>query len=690
MGRFAKSKIKKILFVSYSNIGDAVLSLPVLERLRSFFPQARIDVVHGIRSRVVFEYDPRVHKRFVYDRRKPWKERIRFFYGLWRTRYDLVVDLRGSLFGFLGRRRTPFFRWPHPIHMRDRHLSMLSGLGIPLEQPNGILPPSEGVRLSMNDALRSIGGRFDSRLIVIAPGSRSPLKQWGEENYARLADRLVGHLGVHIAWVGEKSEEPIIRRICQQMQFPSTDLVGKTSWDECVYVIGQSSLVITNDSAPTHAADQLGKKVMVFFGPTDPAKYGPQGSPDGVLFRKKFCSPCEKPFCRYKHECMKEITVDEAYKRAVALLNNDGGRAEKRILFVRLDRIGDVLLSLPAIHAVRRRFPKAKLTAMVRPYAQSIVERSEDVDDVMVYDYRDRAGQHRFPLGYFRLLHEIRKRKFDMVFVLHPTLRSHVLCFLAGIPRRVGYAVRGNWLLTETTPDRRHLGTQHESDNVLDLVKPFALHDGPKRLKFSLHPEDSREAKEALASEGMGSNERYFVFHPGTSHRSKQWPRERFLRLGHLLQETWGYGIVLVGDGRHTALNRWICDAMGGRCLDLSGRTSVVRLAAVLSGCEILVSNDSGPVHLAVAVERPVISIFGRSEPGLGPGRWGPLGENCRAIQKDVGCVVCLADKCTIDFECLKAVWPEEVFDAVRSLLGEPNAARSAESVYGCQPAFFK
>lgn len=640
----------KILFVSFSNVGDAVLSLPALERVIERYPKADIDVVCGPRAVIVFEKDKRIRRILTSDRRQKWGEKIDFFLKLRKERYDRVIDLKRNRSQALGRQ-----------HKRDAHLAALKPFGIPAGPAFAALPPSRPAR---------------HPLIVIAPGSRSHIKQWPAASFRTLADRLASN-GAQIVWIGDAAERKLIEEIRAGMKSPGKNTAGETDWHQTVSLIQSADLVITNDSAPLHAADHAGRKVLCFFGPTDPAKYGPQRSPEGVLFRQKFCSPCESARCRYNMECMSQITPDEAYKRASAMLAGTALPAAKRFLIVRLDRLGDLLLSLPALAALRRAHPAARVTALVRPYTQPIADRAAEIDDVISYDYR-RGGAQRSLKGYFRLVRELRKRRFDAAFILHPTFRSHLLCFLAGIPVRIGYAARGGALLTRSIPDRRHEGAQHESRNVMDVIAAFGAAPIEAYPQISIFQEDENEPAALLEEAGASIHAPYVVFHAGSSSRSKEWPAGHFIELGRLLKKEFGHPIVLVGDAGHAALNESIRTGIGEGALNLSGKTRLTCLAALLRRSRLLVTNDSGPAHVGAASGARVISIFGRNQPGLSSVRWRPLGERARVLQKDPGCAVCLADDCPIGFECLKMLTPEDVLKEVRKVLAPVSAVMAA------------
>jgi lipopolysaccharide heptosyltransferase II len=474
----------------------------------------------------------------------------------------------------------------------------------------------------------------------------------------------------HIVLVGDRNDALDCQNVKSLMRSEALDLSGQTNLRELAALLKNASLVITNDSFPLHLADALGAPVLALFGPTDPRKYGPRlVSASRVARRVLFCSPCEKAQCRYGHECMNELGVDETYHDAVRILREDAHPKKLRILVSRLDRLGDVALSLPATAAIRERYPEAFIAMMVRPSIRELVEPCPWIDEVIGYDY-GRGGRHQGFIGAIRFIREIRKRRFDAAFILHPSNRAHIVPFLSDIPYRVGLDSNLAFLLTKRVPDRRREGSKHESEYCLDVIRSFGI-DGKSGhdLRIPLVPEAQRSVAATLQEQGLRDSDKLVAIHPGASCPSKRWPRERFAELARRILSETSYRIVVVGGTEEKHLGRYLWDQAGGEVIDLSGRLSVKQLAALLARCQVLVSNDSGPVHVAAAVGTPTLALFGRNEPGLARRRWKAMGGGHQTIHKDVGCVVCLAHACTIDFECLKAIDVEEVFNDLTKML---------------------
>jgi heptosyltransferase-2 len=164
----------------------------------------------------------------------------------------------------------------------------------------------------------------------------------------------------------------------------------------------------------------------------------------------------------------------------------------------------------------------------------------------------------------------------------------------------------------------------------------------------------------------------YVVLNPGASCPSKIWPTDRYARLAEKLSKNYGCQIVLIGRTRERLIALKVKEHLSALpVIDLSGKLSLGMLGRLLKEARLLISNDSGPVHVATAVGTPVISIFGRNLPGLSPRRWGPLGHKARVIHKEVGCPVCLAHNCRINFLCLDVISVEDLLKEVSLVLND-------------------
>ncbi len=670
----SQENIRKILVVTLSNLGDVILTLPVFQSLIEKFPKAEIHVVAGPAAQAVWEGDGRIKKVTAFNKKISWAGKLAFLKGIRDERYDLIVDLRRSLIGLLGgaRFRNSYFIFPKKrMHQSLRHLCALENIAPPAAGLESFLRVDGQAAARVDEWLGEGGGK---RLVAAAVGSKSDIKKWPAEHYAKLLDRLAGD-DCRVVLVGDKNDAADAAKVKRLMTADVLDLSGQTTFRELAAILKRVSLLVTNDSAPLHIADALKTPVLAIFGPTDPRKYGPRSAQSTAVRRVLFCAPCERAQCRYRHECMKELGVDEVYQKAAAILNDEDRRKKLKILVIRLDRIGDLVLSLPAIEAIRSRFPDAFISVMTRSYTREMVEGHPLIDEVIPYRY-EKDGRHASLLGYFRFLREIIERRFDIAFILHPSVRSHLLPFLAGVPYRIGFDSCAPFLLTKKAPDRRHEGRKHESEYTLDIVRAFGIEPPKeKRLFLPVFTEDHRTIEKILEAAGFSKEDGIIALHPGASCPSKRWPLERYVLLGKKALENTPYRLAVIGGKEEIPLGQSLKEALGERALDLTGKLGLKELAAFLKRCEFLVTNDSGPVHVAAAVGTRTLCIFGRNQAGLSVSRWKVLGKGHETIQKDVGCAVCLAHRCTIGFECLKAVEVDEVFERLAKMISMEAAS---------------
>ncbi|MFH1381172.1 MAG: lipopolysaccharide heptosyltransferase II, partial [Candidatus Omnitrophota bacterium] len=349
-------------------------------------------------------------------------------------------------------------------------------------------------------------------------------------------------------------------------------------------------------------------------------------------------------------------------------LNGESQTVHKRILLTRTDRIGDVVLSTPAIKAVRDKYPDSYIAFMVRPYAKDIVDGNPYLDEVIIYD---KYGKQKGLISTILFALDLRKKKFDLSIMLHPTNRVHLISFLAGIPKRIGYDRKLSYLLTRKVPHLKQEGKKHESEYTLDLLKTIGIAAKEKELFVPVHEKDIEKVEKLLSEYHVGKDVLLIAINPGASSRSKMWPPRNFAKLADSLTEKFRARILIVSNAANKEAANATALAMKYEPVNFAGRTTVGELAALLTKCDLFISNDSGPVHIASAVGTPVVSIFGRRNPGLSPRRWGPTGKRNVVFHKDVGCDPCLAEDCKIKFKCLEAITSDEVFEAASRLLKE-------------------
>ncbi|MEI8350244.1 MAG: lipopolysaccharide heptosyltransferase II [Candidatus Omnitrophota bacterium] len=341
----------------------------------------------------------------------------------------------------------------------------------------------------------------------------------------------------------------------------------------------------------------------------------------------------------------------------------------KRILIIRTDRLGDVILSTPAIKNIRNYYPNAYLAFMCRPYTKDALNGNPYLDEIIVYD---KDKRHKNFLATLWFSFTLRKYKFDLAIILHPTNRVNLLTFFSGIPRRVGWNRKLGWLLNVPIEHLKQEGTKHESEYTLDILREIGIPIVDRDLYFPIHKDAEHSIETILARHGISENDPFIVIHPSASCPSKRWPQEHFSQLVKLLKEKTKMKIVVITAEREKAYAQKIVGE--NSVIDLRGNLTISEVGSLLKRSRLFISNDSGPVHIAAALRIPVISIFGRSDPGLSPERWKPLGNKSIYLHKNVGCFECLAHNCTKNFLCLTSITPDNVLEKALYLLNSDKS----------------
>jgi ADP-heptose:LPS heptosyltransferase len=300
-----------------------------------------------------------------------------------------------------------------------------------------------------------------------------------------------------------------------------------------------------------------------------------------------------------------------------------------RILFVRTDRLGETILTLPALRALRAAMPQAHVILMVGALVHELLAQYPDADEVVAEPQLGDAWWQRAG----RLSRLWRAWRVQTVLVFNPKKEYHAAAWLAGIPQRVGYDCKWGRLLTHRVPDRTRLGERHEVERHLDLVRLLGVPVARPQWQWPSFTRERDEVARLLTAHGGRASEGFVVVHPWTSHPGKQWPWTRYREVIRVMSERHAAGVVVIGGPEERARAQAVLPREA-RVVDLIGRLSLSQLAALLRQARALVSNDSGPVHLAAALGTPTVALFGTSDPAAGPARWGPWGSGHTVICK--------------------------------------------------------
>ncbi len=297
-----------------------------------------------------------------------------------------------------------------------------------------------------------------------------------------------------------------------------------------------------------------------------------------------------------------------------------------KILAFRNDRFGEFLLNIPAFRALKRFSPEAKMVLVVNPYVKELAERIDVVDKVIVWENRRHSLKE-----IISFITQVRREGIKLCVIFNPDKEFNIISFLSGIPVRVGYNRKWGFLLTHSIDDLKHLAQKHEVEYNLDLAVKAGAGSDDKNLNLGI---SSDAVKDILQSLRIESTDRFIAIHPWTSDAVKQWPQDRFIELAKKLTGKYGVKVVIVGGNEERARGVDYDSLSPDNIINVAGKTSLVQLAGLLQQSLILISGDSGPVHLAVCVGTPVIALFRNDMAGKSAKRWGPWGSGNMVIEK--------------------------------------------------------
>jgi lipopolysaccharide heptosyltransferase II len=338
-----------------------------------------------------------------------------------------------------------------------------------------------------------------------------------------------------------------------------------------------------------------------------------------------------------------------------------------RILVVRTDRIGDVVLATPLLRALRQTFPNAFIAAMVRAYTRDVLQNNPNLNEIIEDDYQGRdKGARRF----WREVERIKAYGFDTALLLLPTERAAWILFFAGISHRITTSMRLYTVLTGMRSVLRHKYNpiRHEADYCLDLGRRIGVQTNDLSTEVFLTEEEKKKGKEIISSYGVNETDTVLGIHPGSGRSSPNWHVERYAELAARFISRANLKIVVTGSSNEDHFWSHFEKLRSGNVINLIGKLTLRQLMSTISHYDCLFSPSTGPMHIAAALRVPTVSLF-TPLPACSPELWGPKGNQSEVLLPPEGfCQV----KCEIDpKKCtLGGIEVESAYRAVLKFLG--------------------
>ena len=332
----------------------------------------------------------------------------------------------------------------------------------------------------------------------------------------------------------------------------------------------------------------------------------------------------------------------------------------KRILIVNVNWLGDTLFATPFIRALKENYPDSYIVIFTHPRCKEILEGNPYINEIIVYDEK---GRQRGLVGSFSIISQLKSKRFDTAFILRRSLNRSMLLFLSKIPERIGFDNRKTgFLLTKRI--QRPPENLHRVEHFLSILRPLGINPRSVNYEFFISEKARRLARELLKNEGLEGADPFIAVNPGGNWDLKRWPAENFARLGDEIISRLKMKVVLTGSEKDMGLCREIAGLMKGQPVLLCGKTGLKTLAAVFERAKWVVSNDSGPMHIAVAVKAAVVALFGPPSPEI----TGPYGGGAyKILHKKTDCEIPCYNLSCEDSRCMKAIRVEDVIEAIET-----------------------
>lgn len=337
----------------------------------------------------------------------------------------------------------------------------------------------------------------------------------------------------------------------------------------------------------------------------------------------------------------------------------------KRLLIRSTNWIGDAVMTTPVVRAIRKNFPDAEISILTKPWVAPVFESSPYIDNILIYDD---SGKHKGLSGKLRLARELKQYGFDAAILLQNAFEAALITFFAGIPYRIGYNTdaRG-FLLTHSVPCTPQIKKMHQTGYYLGILHGIGLETDGLGLDLVVDKKYQKRAVEILEEYGISSADRLVGINPSaTFGPAKQWFPKRYAALSDKIHEIFGASILLFGGPGDREMGVRISQMMQHPPIDLCGKTNLEEAIALINMCNLFITNDSGLMHVAAALNIPLIAIFGSTNPVT----TGPQSQKSKIVRVPIKCSPCLKPECPEGhLKCMDQIDIDMVFEAVREIL---------------------
>ncbi|WP_088893647.1 glycosyltransferase family 9 protein [Leptolyngbya ohadii] len=719
----------RILFIELlGGIGDLIIALPAIHALAKSHPAARMTVLTFAPGDQLLQTDPLIDEVVIAPRgeAKATVDRL-----LSQESFDLIVtdttyDGIAEAVQQAGAERVVTNLWRSPPEnqlVSDRFLAILQREG--LIQPEFAQRQAQiHVRASERiEAQQKLGAAYRP-LVFFCIDAGMAIKRWADESFVQLGQALQQQYGASIQVVVGADRETAVR-IAKSLG-GRVSLWERGSLRQLAAAFSFADLVIGADTGPVRIAAAMNAPTITLFGPSWHGRYG-QPEPQVDLQGYPQCGDRRihnftEQDCWYSgscplewQTCLDEITPSQVLDAARSLLenrreivpdasvpqnihqnvsqsileiipqnipqnvpqlinSNDSWRSVRNLLVMRLDNIGDVMMTSPTLRALRENLPDAKITLMASPGGMLTAPLLPWIDEVLPWRvlWQDLGRLDFNPAREWELIETLRRGQFDAAVILtsfsqspHP---AGLICALAGIPLRLGESKETDLgTLTHAVPPAPD--EIHQVDRNLRLVESIGFTVTDRALSLHIPPEAQTSIDRLLQTKGITPETPYLVLNPWTTCQSRNYAPNRFAEAALRLSQITGWSVVVTGVEKDRDRSHEILSILGNRAIDLMGMTTLAEVVALIAKAKLVLTNNTSTMHIVDALRVPNVVMFAGTEYEC---QWQPRYSPSRLLRRPTVCSPCYAFACPHSLECLD-IQPETIVQAALSLLQCPE-----------------
>lgn len=667
--------MKRILVIELlGGIGDILIALPAIKALATTYPHAEITVLTFAPGGELLEYDPQIH-RVIYALSGQARQRVEqvlaeqfFDLIVSDTNYDKIDELIGqsnATYKVTNLWRNP----PENQFVSDRFLQILETEG--WIKPNCLNPHQPLLSLLNSERLeakQTLKSAYRP-LVVLVPDAGMSIKRWPAAHFVRLGQALQEQEQATI--LVSVGENPLLSAQITENIGKNAQILPKKTLRQLAAILAQADLVIAADTGVARISASLNVPTLTLFGPSWHGRYGQphphlnlQGVPDCP--ERRIDNFTEQPcwysgVCPFEWEnCTATISPETVLEAATSILadrphpspfslpsptppTDKVWQQVKNLLVMRLDNIGDVIMTSPALRTLREQLPDAKITLMASPAGALTQPLLPWVDEVLPWRvlWQDLGRLSFSPEREWELIEVLHQQQFDGVIIFtsfsqspHP---AALVCYLAGIPLRLGESKQdGLGILTdsvEPAPDELH-----QVERNLRLIESVGFSVRDRRLSLNIKRED------LLVSSP------YILLNPWTTCQSRNYDPERFALAANELAKITGWKVVVTGVEKDRDRSGSILNILGDQAINLIGSTTLSQFAALVAHAQLILTNNTSTMHIADATRTPTVILFAGTELEC---QWQPRFAPVKLLRRPTVCNPCYAFSCPYDLECL-------------------------------------